>query len=62
MIEYFLGGVVAAITGYAFANIYGVAFLVLLYYIGLCLFKLNNIEKKLDKIINISDISNNEQK
>lgn len=60
MIEYLLGGVVAAVIGYFLASIYGVAFLVLLYYIVLCLFKLNNIEKKLDKIISTRDISKSE--
>jgi len=60
VIEYLLGGVVAGVIGFFLASIYGVAFLVLLYYIVLCLFKLSNIEKKIDKIICTRDISSNE--
>ncbi|MGH4123407.1 MAG: hypothetical protein ACREV6_10825 [Clostridium sp.] len=52
MVEYLLGGVVAGVIGYFLASIYGVAFVMLLYYIVLCLVKLSNIEKKIDKIIN----------
>lgn len=60
MIEYLLGGVVAGVIGYFLANIYGVAFVILLYYIALCLIKLSNIEKKIDKIINTRNVMNND--
>jgi hypothetical protein len=62
MIEYLLGGVVAGVIGYFFASIYGVAFGILLYYITLCLIKLRNIEKKIDKIINTRDVENNDKR
>lgn len=52
MIEYLLGGVVAGVIGFFLGNIYGIAFVILLYYIALCLIKLSSIEKKIDKIIN----------
>ena len=60
IVEYLLGGVVAGVIGFFLASIYGVAFAILLYYIVLCLVKLSNIEKKIDKIINIRDVMNND--
>jgi hypothetical protein len=60
IVEYLLGGVVAGIIGFFLASIYGVAFAILLYYIVLCVVKLINIEKKIDKIINTRDVMTND--
>jgi hypothetical protein len=60
IVEYLLGGVVAGIIGFFLASIYGVAFAILLYYIVLCLVKLSNIEKKIDKIINTRGVMTND--
>ena len=60
IVEYLLGGVVAGVIGFFLASIYGVAFAILLYYIVLCLVKLSNIEKKIDKIINTRNVMNND--
>jgi len=56
IVKYLLGGLVAGVIGFFLASIYGVAFAILLYYIILCLVKLSNIEKKIDKIINTRDV------